>query len=258
MPETNVEAKLPNFLIIGAAKSGTTSLYRYLSQHPQVFMSSFKEPQFFAYEGQSLDGFLGEWIPKNYKKVGINYRDPYSLDTYQQLFKDVRREIAVGEASTHYLYRPESIVNIKRHVPNVKIVVILRHPAERAFSQFLMLRASGREPLDDFHSALLAEPHRLAERWVPAFHYTQMGYYQRQLKHYYDAFGHENIFTCLHEDLISEADDLLRRLFKFLGVDDCFEPDTSKNTMYLDPDQADLAPAISGARSVHLNQLLDR
>lgn len=227
--DTESGIRLPNFLIIGAAKSGTTSLHHYLSQHPEVFMSPFKEPQFFAYEGQRLSGFSGDWIPQNYKNVGIEYRDPYNLDTYQQLFRGVQDEVAIGEASTYYLYRSETIANIKKHIPNAKLVAILRHPADRAFSQFSMMRSTQtRESLKEFSAALAAEPERIAANWVPDWHYTQLGFYHRQLKPYYEAFGAENMFVCLYDDLKRDPEKLLEDLFSFLGVDETFKPDTEK------------------------------
>lgn len=229
--DSKSSVKLPNFLIIGAAKSGTTSLHHYLSQHPDVFMSPFKEPQFFAHEGEQLEGWLGDWIPRSYKSVGIDYQNPYHLGTYQQLFHGVQSEAAIGEASTQYLPLAErAIPRIQNHLPYVKIVAILRHPADRAFSQFSMVKARprGREPLKSFRAALAAEPERIAANWALDWHYIQVGFYYQQLKPYYEAFGAENIFVCLYEDLKRDPKRLLEDLFGFLGVDQSFTPDIKK------------------------------
>jgi len=122
---------IPNFLIIGAAKSGTTSLYHALKQHPKIFMSPVKEPNFFALEGGELNYPQGTVDPR-YLAQCITTKEEYN-----QQFEGVSNEIAVGEASPIYLYHPQAPVRIKNCLPNVKIIVILRNPIERAYSNFL-------------------------------------------------------------------------------------------------------------------------
>lgn len=149
---------LPTFLVIGAAKAGTTSLYHYLGQHPQVFMSPVKEPGFFALEGHPLD-FRGpgdEWLRQ---------ATTTTLEAYQKLFEGVRDEPAVGEASVLYLHHHAAPEAIARYVPDVKLVAVLRDPVERAYSAFLYQTRNGREPLADFEEALRAEPRRIADGW---------------------------------------------------------------------------------------------
>ena len=122
---------MPNFLLIGAAKAGTSSLYGYLKQHPQIYMSPIKEPRFFALEGETLN-FNGP-------TRGINQTSINTLEAYSQLFQKVTTEKAIGEASTIYLSSPKAPERIKHYLPDVKLIAILRDPSERAFSSYMHL-----------------------------------------------------------------------------------------------------------------------
>ena len=155
---------LPNFLIVGAAKSGTTLLYHYLRQHLQVYMSPQKEAAFFAYEGTPLD-FTSPGIATSLRDVAID------IAAYRRLFDGAREERAIGEASPHYMLRSQAVGRIRHHLPRARIVAILRHLAERIFSSFTddilrqYMEAFGRERvrvylyenLRDDPAALLAD-----------------------------------------------------------------------------------------------------
>jgi hypothetical protein len=122
---------MPNFLIIGAAKSGTTSLHHYLKQHPQVYMSQIKEPSFFAFEGTkpAIPGPWKRWAAHNFIT---------DIQAYRSLFQGVSDEVAIGEASTIYLVHPTAPQRIRHYVPDAKLIAILRDPAERAYSNYRM------------------------------------------------------------------------------------------------------------------------
>lgn len=212
---------LPNFLVVGAAKSGTTALYKYLGQHPEIFMSPYKEPHFFAFEGKSLD-FKGPRDAAMMRYMTVN--DP---DEYRALFDPVTDEKAIGEASPMYLYIPGTAQNIKRHIPDAKLIVILRNPADRAYSNFLHMVRDDREPCSEFADALADEPRRIEENWYASWHYRQMGFYHDQVKNYLDLFGREQLGIYLHEDLQYTPIPTLQSMFHFLGVDDSFTPDVS-------------------------------
>ena len=209
----------PNFLVIGAAKAGTTSLFYYLKQHPQIFMSSWKEPKFFSLEGEKLD-FKGP-------TQTINRNSINNLDSYLELFKDVREETAIGEASPVYLYCPKAPVKIKQYIPNAKLIVVLRHPADRAFSSFAHLIRAGYETLT-FEQALEEEPQRIKEKWAPLWYYKEKGFYARQLKRYFELFDREQIKIYLYEELQADSVALVQDAYKFLGVDDKFVPDLTR------------------------------
>ena len=215
------DATMPDFLIIGAAKSGTTALYHYLNQHPQVYMSPEKEPRFFALEGQTPD-FRG---PADHR--GINRCRFTSIEAYRELFREASEAEVAGEASTLYLYSPEAPENIARHAPDAKLIVVLRNPVDRAYSAFLFMLRDSREPLDDFSLALEDEKRRIAENWGPEYHYLQRGFYYPQLERYLDRFGREKVRIYLYEDLMEDPDGVVRDMFRFLGVEDSFTPDMS-------------------------------
>ena len=132
---------MPNFLIIGAAKSGTTALYHSLKQHPQIYMSPVKEPRFFAFEGET-PRFCGPGDDRFVRKFVTNFED------YLRLFEAVTDQIAIGEASTVYLTMSEtSSRRIRHHLPHAKLIAVLRHPADRAYSQYQVRFSSGLEKL---------------------------------------------------------------------------------------------------------------
>lgn len=211
---------MPNFLIIGAAKSGTTALYHYLKQHPQIYMSPMKEPHFFAFEGQKLE-FQG---PSSDQEA-LNRASITDIETYRSQFQGVTNEVAIGEASAMYLYIPEAPERIHHYIPEAKLIAILRNPAERAYSAFSFLIREGREPLTDFAQALQAEERRIRQNWVPLYYYQQLGFYYAQMKRYFDLFNRDQIRVYLYEDLSTNSASMLPDIFQFLGVDDTFTPD---------------------------------
>ncbi len=211
---------MPNFLIIGAAKSGTTALYQYLNRHPEIYMSPHKEPRFFAFEDRPLE-FRGP------NQRDINDDTITDLTTYQSLFEGVSNEVAIGEASTAYLAVPEAADRIHQHIPNAKLIAILRQPADRAYSSYLHLKRDNHEPYADFGRALQAEPKRRAQNWEFLWRYKELGFYFQQLQRYYSKFDRDRIRVYLYEDLCSDAIGLVKNICQFLGVSDAFTLDTS-------------------------------
>jgi len=212
---------MPNFFVIGAAKSGTTSLYHYLKQHPQIYMSSIKEPKFFAFEGNEANVFRG---PGDRKRMSRLITD---IEGYRALFAGVTDEKAIGEASAYYLYSEKAPERIRHHVPDARLIVILRNPAGRAYSHFLYRLAHDGEPFTDFAQALEAEEERVHQRWGPDFHYVRTGFYHEQLSRYYKLFRPEQISVYLYEDLKENPLGMMQSIFRFLEVNDTFVPDTS-------------------------------
>jgi len=212
---------MPNFLIIGAGKSGTTSLYHYLKQHPEVYMSPVKEPKFFALEGKKLD-FRG---PND--DAHMNRKSVTDLDAYRALFRGVADEKAVGEASPLYLYSPEAPARIRRYIPEARLIAILRNPVDRAFSSYLHCIRDRGEPLKDFAQALREEETRIENGWGPIWHYKHVGFYSAQLERYFDTFRRDQIKVFLYEDLQDDPVGMLQSIFRFLGVGDARLPDIS-------------------------------
>ncbi len=213
------QPQLPNFVMIGAGKAGSTAVHRYLSQHPDIFLSPVKETNFFSYEG-GRPAFTGPGDDQ----LGAARNPIVHIDDYRALFSQARDESALGEASPSYLYVPAAPVNLQRHIPDAKIIAVLRDPTERAYSNYCMFRTTGREPLNEFAEAVKHEPRRIEEGWAPTWHYVAHGFYYQQLKRYYELFSAENIRVYFFEDLKADATTVMADIFRFLDVDDSFKP----------------------------------
>lgn len=208
---------MPNFLIIGAQKAGTTALYFYLRQHPQIYMPPGKEAHFFSYENEDL----------NFRGPLRNLPTPIAnIEEYRALFEEVSDEIAIGEASPSYLYIPKAVERIQHYIPDAKLIAILRNPVDRAYSNFMHCLRDGCEPLTDFEQALQAEKARISDNWGAMWHYTQKGFYYTQLRRFFDRFDQEQIRVYLYEDLHTNPVGVTQDIFQFLGVDR-FVPDVS-------------------------------
>ncbi len=211
-----IKEKLPNFLVIGAGKSGTTALYEYLNSHPEVFMSPIKETNFFALEGEQLVN--PEDDPdqmKHYPWSVTQYSD------YQDLFKPAT-EPAIGEVSPMYLYSEKAAQNIKKRLPDAKIIVILRQPVERLYSRYLHLAREDRRPTNDFSDALDKE-----SIWWKRNDLVTEGFYYCHLHKYYRLFPKEQIKVILYEDFRSDPEAVLRDLYEFIGVSSTYRAPTS-------------------------------
>ena len=226
---------LPNFLLVGAAKAGTTALYQYLQQHPEICVPRSVKDTFF------LCGYTPESFPgpgRQYGKAAIA-----NLDDYARLFHPLPGQRAVGEACVAYLYEHAvTIPRIRQFLgPEVRILASLRHPAERAYSNYLHHVRDGIEPLP-FREALAAEPERQRQGWWWGFQYTAVGYYYGQVKAYLDEFGRDRVLIFLYDDFAANPAGTLHNIFTFLGVDPTFAP------------RLDLRPNVSGVpknRALH-------
>lgn len=204
---------LPNFIVIGAAKAGTTALYWYLAEHPEVFMSPVKETNYFAY-GLDDEGRL------LYGDPDVHRFPVKSLSAYEQLFAGAGEAVAVGEASPIYLECPQAAGRVRKLLPGARLVCVLRHPVDRAYSDYQMyLRRRGRR-LDPARDLTARSAWAQSDsRWM------QIGRYHEQLKRYYDAFPREQIHVFLFDDLKQGALQAMQNIYRFLGVDPAFTPD---------------------------------
>ena len=203
---------LPNFVIIGAAKAGTTALYWYLAEHPAVFMSPVKETNYFAY---GLDG-AGRLL---YGNPEVHRFPVKSLAEYEALFAGADRATAIGEASPLYLECPQAAGRIRELIPGARIICSLRHPVDRAYSDYQMfLRRRG----------LRLDPARdltPTSAWArPDSHWMQIGRYHEQLARYFDAFPRAQIHVSLFDDLKRNALQTTQDVYRFVGVDAAHAP----------------------------------
>lgn len=206
------EVKLPDFLIVGAAKSGTTTLYYYLKQYTEIFLPPIKEPRFFSFVNN----------PPNYSYPGP-YEVTWKLEDYIDLFKGSKINQLIGEASPSYLYTHERAIKNMKDVygddyKKLKIVIILRNPIERAYSQFMMNKRNYTEPFD-FEQAFLQETiaTRLNNNWNIFFDYISAGLYFSQVKAYLNEFS--NVKILFYDDLVENQAQLIKELCEFLNVD---------------------------------------
>lgn len=199
-------------------KAATTSLYTYLKQHPDVFMTHIKEPMFFNNLNNQTD-----FVIKGRKSKHIT-----TLDKYYTLFNDVKKETAIGEASPSYIYNKNCASLIKEYFPNAKIIAILRQPVERAYSNYLHARRADREPIANFEDAFNSESERIKNNWSPLYHYKTKGFYYRQLIQYYNLFSKEQIKVILFDDITADPKQITKEVFEFLEVDNSFIANTSK------------------------------
>jgi len=202
---------LPTFFIIGAAKSGTTTLFDSLRQHPQIYLPINKETRFFSHE-------------ERYEK-GIGWY----LETY---FKDAQNYPARGDASTHYLYWSEKVApRIHQVYPegNVKFIAIFRDPIQRAYSYYWHMVREGWEILT-FEEALLSETERLKAHWnrvhrngVQHYGYFRGGCYASNLKPFFTYFSENNFLFLLFDDLKQDFNTTIQRVIDFLEIDTSVE-----------------------------------
>ena len=206
---------LPNFLIIGAHKCGTTSLYEYLRQHPQVFMPQLKEPSFFTFENQNLDGF-----PAMKRSVVTRFEE------YVALFANADGKPAIGEASPMYFKCSHSAARIKHYLPNARLILILRNPVERAYSHFQMELRNGTVKSQNFADAI--QEFELLPDGIRNQRYIHDGKYFSLLKPYLDLFGVENLLVLLFDQLRTDPTGMMRSVYQFLNIDSNFTPDLSE------------------------------
>lgn len=213
---------LPTFLVIGASRSGTTSLHHYLDQHPEIFMSPVKSPNFFVsgdelplWENPVLRAMARQWVADR--------------GTYEALFYGVGEEKAIGEVSPVYLQSLRAPGRIHAMCPSVKLVAILREPVDRACAHYLGRRRDGLERRADFRDVAEAELARPLPDEVAFGNYLGCSRYHHFLKGYFERFPRERIRIYLYEDLQADAGGVLRDLYAFLNVDHSFVADTGRS-----------------------------
>jgi hypothetical protein len=213
-PET--AERVPDFFIVGHAKCGTTALYAMLKQHPQVFLPAVKEPRFFCTDLRS-----------RFEVNAATAKPQHTLEGYLSLFTDAKAEQRVGEASPQYIrshVAPGAIAELR---PDARIIAILREPASFLRSFHLQMVSSNVESERDFAKAIALEPERRAGREIPshshhpdALLYSDHVRYVEQLRRYHDAFPAENVLVLIYDDYRSDNEGTLRKVLRFLDVDD--------------------------------------
>jgi hypothetical protein len=219
---------LPNLFVIGAPKCGTTSMHRYLDQHPHISMSAVKEPKFFLAEG-SRPHHHGPGDERACRAYVVD------RDAYEALFVyPPGPGTYAGESSPYYLWDPGAAPRIRELIPEARLVAVLREPTLRAYSNWADLREQGREKLD-FASAMAAEKERQQMDWEPFWFYRQLGLYGEQLVRLFAVFPREQVKVLLTEDLAEAPDRTMEEVFAFLGLEPLAGPlaqERLNQTMY--------------------------
>ena len=205
--------RLPDFFICGAAKAGTTSMWRYLQQHPEIFMPKDKvnkEPGYFSHL-RPLDDF----------------------EQYVSLFQQALEHQIIGEASGAYLTSPDSAVRIAETLPDAKIIIMLRNPADRAYSLYKWMVREGYEYAGSFEDALHLEKSRRYKNLKfrhnnPEYYYNYLyygsGLYAKQVRRYIDSFPRCNLKIVIFEEIISKEIEKVKEIYKFLNVEKSYHP----------------------------------
>jgi hypothetical protein len=209
---------LPNFLIIGAMKAGTTSLYQYLACHPEVFMASPKELHFFSQAGGT------------------------DLDRYESHFADAQNAVAIGEASASYTTYPDASgvpARIAEAIPEARLIYLVRQPIERMRSHYVQ-RLSGGDETATIDRALLSEPV-----------YLESSRYAQQVERYLDHFSREHMLILKSEDLRDDRRSTMRTVFEFLGIDSSYwEPSVMEREFYQTSEKRIPRPMVRAMRRV--------
>ncbi|MBN2682085.1 MAG: sulfotransferase [Bacteroidales bacterium] len=216
----------PNFFVVGAAKAGTTSLYYYLNQHPEIYLSPLKEPNFFSTD------INPELFSDTYRKNNqLDYKKYFSVkplnklqlsfvreeEYYNLLFEDAKEEKIIGECSTSYLFSNEAAGNIFEYNPKAKILITIRNPIERAYSHYLMALRYGYTSLN-FNEAINKDINAIKKGWGISELFIELGQYSQQISRYYEVFGKENVLVLLFEELKNNLEGSLGKTFEFLNV----------------------------------------
>lgn len=188
------EKKWPNFFIVGAPRAGTTALYNYLKAIPEIYMSPVKDPGYF--------------IPNDFRG--------FTEQTYIELFKNVKNEIAIGEASAGYLANSETPKRIKEKSPSAKIIITLRDPVGRTFSHYLNWKRTGKIKIS-FEKVVekFLDKNKNDEQLEKMIHVSM---YYEQVKRYLEIFGKENVKILIFEETVKDIKNTIKKIFEFLGV----------------------------------------
>jgi hypothetical protein len=207
----------PTWIVVGAQRSGTSSLYEYLVSHPLVLRAATEEVHYFDYNyHRGMEWYQGNFATRLHGKI---------------IAQRHGGEAATGEATPYYMAHPLALERIARDLPEVRILVVLRNPVDRAYSHFQHERALGREPLASFAEALDREPERLAGeaeriRAEPAYYsfahqnfsYITRGYYAGQMERIFALFPRENVMVIASERLARQPEEAYAEVLEFLGL----------------------------------------
>ena len=195
----------PNFFIVGGSKCGTTNISYYLNLHPKIFFSELNEPYYFC-----------KWdVPEEYNRNSMIT----NMEKYLDLFKNVKNEIIVGEASSPYLTCPHASLEIKKAFPNSKILISIRNPIERSHSAYFSYQFM-KPNEQNFMEMIKTHEKLISEKIFYIDSILESGFYTKNIKRYQEIFGKENVKVIIFEDYIKNTNQHIDSIFNFLGIND--------------------------------------
>lgn len=229
----NMNTILPNFFVVGVVKGGTTSLYNYLDQHPHIFLPRIKETNYFSAGDIRADHFLPQYALdvdidldryiKSGMKKQIHIAHVEHPSHYEALFHAVGEETAVGEISNSYMICPGAAKAIFNFNPEARIIVVLRNPIYRAWSQYLMNLREAKTRNAEFISELELDDAQINKGWGVNHQYLELGMYAGQLQRYYNLFDADQILPIFYEEYRENPDSVMGEISRFLNVDTDFQ-----------------------------------
>ncbi len=222
---------LPDFLVIGAPKAGTTALHAALARHPGLYLSTVKEPKFFLTDGPPPDGG-GPGDAQTYREHVWRPAD------YEALFSGAAAGQLRGESTPFYLYDRAAQRRIRASIPDARLIVIVRDPVERAHSNWTHLWSAGREPVGDFVRACAEEDRRVAAGWSPFWHYLRLGRYGEQFEHLFRLFPRDQVLVIRYRQLLDEPARVLDQICAFLGVAQGIISEVPRENVTAHPDRS--------------------
>jgi hypothetical protein len=207
-------------VVVGAPKCGTTSLFYYLRQHPDVYLPIVKELHYFSFPdlGYNSNGPGDKLVQNQLCQTWEQYIENYMGVSGQQ---------AIGDISPSYLYYSQSAERIRDKLGMAKIIIILRNPVDKAYSQYMHMVREGLEMLS-FPGAIEAEEERCKKRWGDIWRYTESSLYANHVERFQNIFGKNKVKVILFDDLVNDARQITTSLFDYIGVDSSVEVSTGK------------------------------
>src|SRR6516165_2910294 len=211
MDPPGAPVSMPDFLVIGAPKAGTTALHAALARHPGLYLSAVKELKFFLSDGPPpTKGGPGD---------ALTYREHiWRRPEYEALFDAAPPGTLRGESTPLYLYDRAAMRRIRETLPGARLIVVVRDPVERAHSNWTHLWSAGLEPVGDFVRACDQEERRIAAGWASFWHYAGLGRYGEQLEYLFTLFPREQVLVLRYRRLVDGPAQTLDRICAFLGV----------------------------------------
>jgi Sulfotransferase family len=206
---------LPDFLIIGAPKAGSTALYSALDLHPQLFLSTPKEPKYFLTNEQRPERKHHRGPGDAHSRQEWIWREA----EYRRLFDAAPPHTLRGESTPFYLWQRSAHQRLSAVVPDAKLIAIIRDPVDRAYSNWTHLRSDGLEPEADFAHACALEEQRVSRGWAPFWRYQGLGRYGEQFQHLFRYFPREQVYVLRYRKLIDHPSHTLDNIARFLGVE---------------------------------------